>query len=89
MEGPKREYRRTETGRKAWQSRNSGLPAAYRKILGLLRNAASADDILAGMRGHPDKQVQDWLDELETLCFVDCVPLAARAASSSRLPRAA
>lgn len=73
----RRTYRQTDTGRKAWESRNSGLPPAYRRILGLLEaEAACSDDILAGMPDCCRKQVQDWLDELETLCFIEALPFA-------------
>jgi hypothetical protein len=72
----RRTYRQTDTGRKAWESRSSGLPPAYRRILGLLQSAACCDDILAGMPECRKKQVQDWLDELETLCFIEVLPFA-------------
>jgi hypothetical protein len=34
------------------------------------------------------RQVQGWLDELETLCFIELLPFASSGASS-RLPQAA
>ena len=72
----KRTYRQTDTGRKAWESGNSGLPPAYRRILGLVQATACSDDILAGMSDCCQKQVQDWIDELETLCFIEALPFA-------------
>jgi len=70
-------YQCSETGRKALESQNSGLPAAYRDILGLIHGTTHSDDVLSGMRGHADRQVRDWLDELETLCFVESSPFAS------------
>jgi hypothetical protein len=89
MARPQRIYRRTETGGRALQSDQSGLPPAYREILRLLDGVAYAEDVLTGMRGFSEKQVLDWLDELDTLCFVESLPLTSGAESSSKLPRAA
>lgn len=73
----KRLYRRTETGRKAWASLQSGLPAAYRRILGLIHNATYCDEVLSGMPDCAARQVRAWLDELETLCFIEALPFAS------------
>jgi hypothetical protein len=89
MAADRRSYRRTEAGRRAWQSRRSGLPPAYRTILGLLGRAACCEDVVAAMPGYPRRQVLDWLDELDTLCFVESQPLAASSEPSSPLSRAA
>ncbi len=72
-------YRRTEAGRKAWESRNSGLPPAYRRILGLIHGTAHCDEVLSAMRDCAGKQVHDWLDELETLCFIESLAFASGA----------
>ena len=88
MAGKSRKYRRTEAGRKAWRSRHSGLPPAYRRILGLVHSGTYSEAVFAGMRDYPGRQVQDWLDELETLCFIESLPCAS-ARDSSRLSRAA
>ena len=58
-------YRITDTGLKAWTSKDSGLPAPYRQILGLTRNMALVGDICDGMRTYPRKDVLRWLDELD------------------------
>ncbi len=84
----KRKYRQTDTGRKAWESLDSGLPPAYRRILDLVQGVAYSDEILAAMQDCCPRQVQAWLDELETLCFVEALPFAA-ARTSSDLPQAA
>lgn len=84
MAEEQRKYRQTEAGRKAWESRNSGLPGAYRRILGLVQSVTCADEIFAGMQEYAGKQVQDWLDELETLCFIESPPASARNPSDLR-----
>lgn len=75
-------YRRTDAGRKAWECPASGLPEPYRQILGLLKTTMRSTEVLSGMHGFPAKKVLDWLDELETLCFIEPV-------SRKSLPQAA
>ena len=88
MERERRRYRQTESGRKAWNSRHSGLPPAYRRILTLIRDTACCDEVFAGMQDCSARQVQGWLDELETLCFIEASPLAP-SGSASEMPQAA
>lgn len=66
-----RMYSRTAQGQRAWESTASGLPAHYRRIIGLIGEQASAEKIYAGMQAYAIRQVQDWLDELETLGFLE------------------
>lgn len=65
-----RTYVLTKAGAKAWASRRSGLPAHYRQILGMIRSAIHADEIHLAMPSHPRSQVDNWLDELDTLGFI-------------------
>lgn len=69
-------YQLTETGLKAWRSPHSGLPAQYRSILGLIQTETPSDAILAGLSHYTDKQILDWLAELETLGFIESVTAA-------------
>jgi hypothetical protein len=71
MASAQRTYHRTEPGRKAWESRYSGLPAAYRRILGVVQTVAAAEEIFAALPEYGRREVQRWLDELETLCFLE------------------
>ena len=65
-------YTRTTQGQRAWESASSGLPAHYRRIMDLIGEAElSVDRIFAGMKKYAPRQVQDWLDELETLGFIE------------------
>jgi hypothetical protein len=67
-------YRPTEAGLKAWQSVNSGLPAVYRRILGLIHNDTHTDVVRVGLRGRcPEEQIVEGLARLETLGFVESV----------------
>jgi hypothetical protein len=65
-------YQRTESGRRAWADEKSGLPTAYRKILGLINQAIDSHEVINSMSEDSEKQVLAWLDELESLCFVAC-----------------
>jgi hypothetical protein len=58
-------------GQRAWESPNSGLPAHYRRIISLIAAKTSCEDIFKEMACHPTRQVQNWLDELQTLCFIE------------------
>ena len=66
-----RMYSRTAQGQRAWESATSGLPAHYRRIIGLIGAQSPADKVFAGMQAYALRQVQDWLDELETLGFIE------------------
>jgi hypothetical protein len=67
-------YRRTNSGRKALESERSGLPAAYRNILEMLETERTAAELVIAMRGvFSDRQVLAWLDELDTLCFIEAL----------------
>ena len=74
----RRIYLLTEAGSRAWQSPRSGLPAHYRQILGLIQSETDADEIHVGMQSHSRRQINDWLDELDTLGFVALVPVESR-----------
>ena len=67
-------YRRTESGRRALESERSGLPAGFRRILGLLENEIATAEFLREVREFPIAQVLDWLDQLETLGFIEATP---------------
>jgi hypothetical protein len=62
---------RSNSGQRAWECANSGLPLQYRRILDLIASPTPAAALVSGLSDYSAKQVQDWLDELETLCFID------------------
>ena len=69
-------YRRTESGRTAWVSENSGIPPAYRKILGMIDHPTPSHEVIRCMSEDSEEQVWAWLDQLESLCFVESSFLA-------------
>jgi hypothetical protein len=54
----------------------------------MVQGVAYSDEVLRGMHDCAARQVQDWLDELETLCFLESLPFAANA-DHAGLPQAA
>jgi hypothetical protein len=62
---------RSISGQRAWECNNSGLPLQYRRILDLVASPTPVATLVSRLRDYSAKQVQDWLDELETLCFID------------------
>jgi hypothetical protein len=72
-------YRRTESGRKAWVSENSGIPPGYRKILALIDHPTPSYEVINRLPEDSEQQVWAWLDELESLCFVESSFLASGA----------
>lgn len=71
-------YRRTAAGLNALQSNDSGLPAEYRRILALIDTETHSELVRASLRRYPEKQVFDWLDELQTLGFVEAEPVSSK-----------
>ena len=67
-----RTYHLTAAGTRALESEQS-VPAWYRTILGLIRGDTTSSVIIGGMSTHPKKEVLTWLDQLETLGFVELV----------------
>ncbi len=61
---------RSREGQRAYDSPNSGLPIAYRRILRLVERPTPVADVKSQLADHSPKQINDWLDELETLCFI-------------------
>ena len=70
MPNKKHIYRRTEAGLKAWQSPHSGLPAPYRRILGLIKAPSQMAELVAALTEYPVKDIHNRLEELETLYFI-------------------
>ena len=63
-------YCRTPAGDRALKSKGS-VPEYFRAILVLVAGLVSSSAICVRMRSHSQKQVLIWLDQLETLGFVD------------------
>jgi hypothetical protein len=63
-------YCRTPAGDRALQSERS-IPDWFRAILVLVAGLVSSGAICGGMRSHSQKQVLNWIDQLETLGFIE------------------
>jgi hypothetical protein len=66
MATPERIYRRTEAGRKAWDTQNPGVPLEYRRILGLIPAEAKLDALRTRLPCSEEELVEI-LAELEQL----------------------
>jgi hypothetical protein len=76
-----RTYRLLPTGTRALGSEKS-VPPWYRAILGLLHGEMTSSEIVDAMSGRSKKEVLKWIDELETLGFVELVVPAVSKASA-------
>jgi hypothetical protein len=70
-------YWRTQAGFTAWTCADSGLPAHYRRILGAMQ-APTGIEPLAKAVGVHGADLLAWLEQLETLGFVQTGPNAYR-----------
>jgi hypothetical protein len=57
-------YRRTEAGRKAWDTQNGQVALEYRRVLGLFRYDVDPRELQAKL-GWSEAALQEILDELE------------------------
>lgn len=57
-------YRRTEIGRKAWDSQNSNVPLEYRRVLGMFAHDTDPREVRAKL-GWSEGALNDVLEELE------------------------
>jgi hypothetical protein len=63
-------YRRTAAGDRALKSERS-VPDWFRAVLVLVAGLVSSGAICGGMPSHSQKQVLNWIDQLETLGFIE------------------
>jgi len=67
-------YRLSASGRRAWEREDRAVPAAYRRILGMLDTEAHTDVLRGYLRRYPDQLILEWLSELEELGLVESRP---------------
>lgn len=79
-------FRLTAAGTSALHSARS-VPDWYRSILWLVQAEATSSEIIAGMTHHPGREVLKWIEQLETLGFVES--LLVQRASNTGAPREA
>jgi hypothetical protein len=70
-------YWRTHAGLRAWACADSGLPAHYRRILAALHGPATVEHLMKAIGCASESELQAWLDELDTLGFVQTGRAAA------------
>lgn len=67
-------YRASTAGRRAWEKEDASIPAAYRRILGMLDAETHADVVRSYLRRYSDELVIEWLAELEELGLIESRP---------------
>ena len=67
-------YRMTAAGRQAWESEDASVPAAYRRILGMVDTETHFDVLRGYLRRYPDALIFEWLAELEELGLAESQP---------------
>jgi hypothetical protein len=77
-------YRITQAGRYALESPRS-VPDRYRAILGVVRNDAGYSAICGAMPAQGPKQVRAWVEQLETLGFLEVVDPVDRLLEAQRV----
>jgi hypothetical protein len=70
-------YWRTHAGLRAWACTDSGLPAHYRMLLGAIHGPNDVAAIRSAVSGCSDRELLAWLDELDTLGFIQTGRAAA------------
>lgn len=58
-------YRRTEAGRKAWDTQNTGVPLEYRRVLGAIEADVHCDSLRATLGRYSEAELFELLAELE------------------------
>jgi len=70
-------YWLTDAGQRALTCGDSGLPVHYRRILAAIHGPSEVAVIGAAAGGRDERRLAAWLDELETLGFVQTSHAAA------------
>lgn len=69
MAGPV--YRRTERGRKAWDTQNPAVSLEYRRVLGHITGEVDCDSLRARVGRYSEAELSELLGELESLGLVE------------------
>jgi CheY-like chemotaxis protein len=67
-------YRLSTSGRRAWEKEDATVPAAFRRILGMLDSETHTDVVRGYLRRYPDQLILEWLAEIEELGLVESRP---------------
>ena len=63
-------YRRTDAGRKAWDTQAANVPLDYRRVLGLVGDESDPKDVCAKL-GWSEAALEEVLEELEQAGMVE------------------
>lgn len=64
-------YRRTERGRKAWDTQNPAVSLEYRRVLGHITGEIDCDSLRARVGRYSETELLELLAELESLGLVE------------------
>lgn len=79
MARPDRIYRRTEAGRRAWETQDPKVLLEYRRLLGMIKTDAHADLLHSSLGGrYSDEEIAELLAELEQRGLVESVASTAK-----------
>jgi CheY-like chemotaxis protein len=67
-------YRLTKSGRDAWESQDTAVPADYRRLLWLMDFHGHTGLMRKLVRTYPGHILDEWIDELEQLGLIEQVP---------------
>jgi CheY-like chemotaxis protein len=67
-------YRLSTSGRRAWEKEDATVPAAFRRILGMLETETHTDVVRGYLRRYPDQLILEWLAEIEELGLIESRP---------------
>jgi hypothetical protein len=70
-------YRRTEAGRKAWDTQNAGVPLDHRRVLGLVTMEMHSDEIRRRAGRYSEEGLRELLTDLESRGLLESQPEAA------------
>lgn len=71
MATQERIYRRTPAGAEAVAGADAAVPSEYRRLLKLVDEDTHIDVVRGCLRHFPDKLIEDWLDELVDIGYLD------------------
>ncbi len=80
-------YRLTESGRHAWESQDTAVPADYRRLLWLMDFHGHAGLLREMMKSAPRHVLDEWLGEMEELGLIEQVLAGQEGEQDFALPR--
>jgi PleD family two-component response regulator len=82
-----RTYRLTPTGREAWESQDTSMPADYRRLLWLMDFHGHAGLVREMVGSYPKEVLDEWLAEMEELGLIEQVAMGDEQERDFAVPR--